>query len=65
MNITDKGRGIATEHLSKVFDPFFTTKPVGQGVGLGLTTALNIIQMHDGAIDVESKPGKETEFKVT
>ncbi len=65
LHITDQGRGIATEHLSKVFDPFFTTKPVGQGVGLGLTTALNIIRMHDGAIDVESKSGKETALKVT
>jgi signal transduction histidine kinase len=62
LRITDQGHGIAPEHLSKVFDPFFTTKPVGQGVGLGLTTALNIIRMHDGGIDVQSKPGEGTTF---
>ena len=64
IKIRDNGRGIAPEHLSKVFDPFFTTKDVGQGVGLGLTTALNIIKMHNGSIHAVSKPGEATSFKV-
>jgi signal transduction histidine kinase len=64
LRIIDHGHGIAPENLSKVFDPFFTTKPVGQGVGLGLTTAQNIIRMHDGIIDVRSKPDESTTFTV-
>ena len=54
IDIIDDGKGIEEAHLSKVFDPFFTTKPVGQGVGLGLTTAQNIIRMHNGSIAVSS-----------
>jgi len=50
IQIIDDGKGIAAENVSKVFDPFFTTKPVGQGVGLGLTTSQNIIRMHNGSI---------------
>jgi two-component system, NtrC family, sensor kinase len=62
--IGDNGQGIEPEHLPMVFDPFFTTKEVGQGVGLGLTTALNIVTMHNGAIHCQSDPGKETSFTV-
>ena len=47
----------------KVFDPFFTTRPVGQGAGLGLTTAHSIIDKHKGQIRLESKPGA-TVFEV-
>ena len=64
VQISDDGHGIAEEDLPKVFDPFFTTKPVGQGVGLGLTTALNIIRMHNGTIGVSSDAGSLTTFTV-
>jgi two-component system, NtrC family, sensor kinase len=64
VQITDNGYGIAEENITKVFDPFFTTKPVGQGVGLGLTTALNIIKMHNGTIAVTSDKGNPTTFTV-
>ena len=64
VRITDSGRGISDNNLSKVFDAFFTTKTVGQGVGLGLTTALNIIRMHNGCITVASKEGGPTSFTV-
>ena len=47
-----------------IFNPFFTTKEVGKGVGLGLTTALNIILMHNGSIICRSEPGIETVFTV-
>ena len=60
--VHDTGHGISEEHLPMIFDPFFTTKDVGQGVGLGLTTALNIIKMHSGTISCESHPGKGTTF---
>lgn len=64
VQISDNGRGIDATHLSKVFDPFFTTKPVGQGIGLGLTTALNIIRMHNGSIEVTSAENDLTTFSV-
>ncbi len=64
IHITDDGKGIDEAHLSKVFDPFFTTKPVGQGVGLGLTTAQNIIRMHNGSIAVSSSENGTTTFTV-
>jgi two-component system, NtrC family, sensor kinase len=64
VKITDSGQGIEPGHISLVFDPFFTTKEVGKGIGLGLTTALNIIRMHNGSIHCQSEPGKETVFTV-
>jgi C4-dicarboxylate-specific signal transduction histidine kinase len=62
--IGDNGRGIPSEHLSLIFNPFFTTKEIGRGVGLGLTTAFNIVKMHNGSIHCQSEPGKETAFTV-
>jgi len=64
VQITDNGRGIDAAHLSKVFDPFFTTKKIGQGVGLGLTTAQNIMKMHNGTIAVACQPDGGTSFTV-
>lgn len=63
--ISDDGPGIKPEHISRVFDPFFTTRPVGQGKGLGLTTAYDIIvNKHHGRIDVESTEGKGATFTI-
>lgn len=64
IRISDTGHGISTEHLSRIFDPFFTTMPEGEGLGLGLTISHNIIQRHQGNIEVESQPGKGTVFIV-
>lgn len=63
ISITDSGHGIPTEILPKIFEPFFTTKPVGEGSGLGLDIVRQIIEKHQGKIDVDSVPGKTT-FKV-
>lgn len=63
ISITDSGPGIPTEILPKIFEPFFTTKPVGEGSGLGLDIVRQIIDKHQGKIDVDSVPGKTT-FKV-
>lgn len=63
--ITDNGKGIEKEHLTKIFDPFFTTKPIGQGTGLGLSIVYSIIEQHKGHIKVESKPGKGSSFTVS
>ena len=64
IKISDTGSGIPKEKLSKIFDPFFTTKEVGKGTGLGLNVAYNIINKHNGTIDVESEVGKGTEFVI-
>lgn len=63
--ISDDGPGIAQEHLTKIFDPFFTTKPVGQGTGLGLNLAYDIVvNKHHGSLDVETEIGKGTKFTI-
>ena len=64
VRIVDNGPGIPPQNLARIFDPFFTTKPQGQGTGLGLDIVRRLVRHNDGAIDVESKPGR-TEFRVT
>lgn len=64
IEISDTGKGIQPEHMSKLFDPFFTTKPVGQGTGLGLSLSYGIIEKHGGTIEVDSKAGKGTSFRI-
>ncbi|MDI1293883.1 MAG: ATP-binding protein [Methylobacter sp.] len=64
VEISDTGKGIAPEHLSKVFDPFFTTKPVGKGTGLGLSVSYSIIKKHQGEIQLTSQPGQGTTFRI-
>ncbi|MBI5815104.1 MAG: PAS domain S-box protein [Nitrospinae bacterium] len=65
VEIADTGSGIPPENMVKIFDPFFTTKPPGEGTGLGLALAYNIVQKHHGTISVESEVGKGTAFTVT
>jgi PAS domain S-box-containing protein len=65
IEVTDTGKGIAPENLSRIFDPFFTTKAVGKGTGLGLSLSYSIVQAHHGLIEVESRVGKGTTFRVT
>ncbi|MCU0587935.1 MAG: ATP-binding protein [Syntrophobacteraceae bacterium] len=64
LEVEDTGCGIPTEHLDKLFEPFFTTKPVGQGIGIGLSTCYNIVRKHGGEILVRSTPGKGSTFQV-
>ena len=64
IKISDSGIGIPKENLTKIFDPFFTTKEVGQGTGLGMNVAYNIVKKHNGTIDVESMVGRGTIFTV-
>jgi signal transduction histidine kinase/AmiR/NasT family two-component response regulator len=64
MRVSDTGTGIPQEILSKIFDPFFTTKALGNGTGLGLSTAIGIVKSHDGFLDVRSQLGKGTTFEI-
>lgn len=63
VEIGDTGCGLSPDIESHMFDPFFTTKGVGEGTGLGLTTARTIVRKHGGAIHVSSRPG-DTRFQV-
>jgi signal transduction histidine kinase len=58
VEIADSGPGIPEDVQQYLFSPFFTTKPVGKGTGLGLNISFNIIQKHQGTIDVTSRPGR-------
>ncbi len=64
VSIEDNGAGIAEDIQRKIFDPFFTTKPVGQGAGLGLAIAYQIMEDHRGFIEVKSDPGQGSTFTV-
>ncbi|MHC4768716.1 MAG: two-component system sensor histidine kinase NtrB [Planctomycetota bacterium] len=64
IEVTDNGRGIAPENLSRVFEPFFTTKPVGQGTGLGLSISYSLVEHNHGRLEVASRPGEGTTFSV-
>ena len=62
IDIRDTGAGIAPEHLALIFDPFFTTKE--KGTGLGLAISMKILEDHHGFVEVDSKPGAGTTFRV-
>ncbi len=65
ISIRDNGPGISVEDQQKIFDPFFTTKPPNKGTGLGLSLAHEaIVRRHKGTIEIHSKPGEGTEFRI-
>lgn len=66
IRVSDNGTGMPESVKSKIFQPFFTTKPTGQGTGLGLSMSYDIVtKTHEGILDVSSKAGEGTEFKIT
>ncbi|HTU44328.1 MAG TPA: ATP-binding protein [Bryobacteraceae bacterium] len=60
--VADTGQGIPPEHLARIYDPFFTTKAPKKGTGLGLSITYGIVQEHNGVIEVDSSPGRGTQF---
>ncbi|TVQ19507.1 MAG: sensor histidine kinase, partial [Bacteroidetes bacterium] len=65
ISIIDTGCGIKKENLTKVTDPFFTTKDPGKGTGLGLSITQNIIDEHNGTLEIISEFGKRTTINIT
>ena len=64
IKVIDNGNGIPKNMLDKIFEPFFTTKPAGQGTGLGLSLAYDIVRAHGGQIKVETSEGQGSEFVI-
>ena len=64
ISISDDGCGIPDEHLRSIFEPFFTTKPSGRGTGLGLAIVRGIMDKHQGRVEVSSRPGQGSTFRV-
>ncbi len=64
ITISDSGVGIPEKILDRIMDPFFTTKDPGVGTGLGLSITYKIIEEHGGQINVNSEPGKGSEFRI-
>ncbi|WP_124846977.1 nitrogen regulation protein NR(II) [Acidipila sp. EB88] len=62
LTISDTGSGIASEVLPRIFDLYFTTKRDGSGIGLAM--CYRIVQLHSGVIEVESEPGRGTQFRL-
>jgi signal transduction histidine kinase len=64
VRVIDSGQGIPERDLQRIFDPFFTSKEAGTGNGLGLMVAKGIVTDHGGDIEVTSREGHGTEFRI-
>ena len=64
LEVRDDGPGIPPERLPRIFEPYYTTKPSGEGTGMGLSLVRNIARGNGGFVDVESREGAGTSFRV-
>ena len=64
ITVSDTGAGIDPKHLPRIFEPFFTTQNADKDSGLGLAAVYGIVKQHQGWIEVVSKPGGGTKFKI-
>ncbi|HSD95458.1 MAG TPA: ATP-binding protein [Syntrophales bacterium] len=64
LTVADTGHGMDKETLQHIFEPFYTTKEAGKGTGLGLAIVYGIVQNHNGYIQVDSRPGGGTTFRI-
>ena len=65
ISVSDNGNGIPEAIKEKIFQPFFTTKPTGQGTGLGLSLAYDIVKAHGGELSVVTDLNTGSEFKIS
>lgn len=65
IRVADNGQGIPEEIQEKIFQPFFTTKSFNKGTGLGLAIVQQVVEEYKGTIELNSRPGEGTQFKIS